>query len=206
MADGDDTAGAQAPAEAPSGDGWPAASKEGPQPFVVKPGIVGAGDVGTPITPMGPLAEGETEGVIPPSPLWAMKVCRHFQWSHLLPHGEQAARIRQQFGTGDDALFAIEDGHHHCIIGRHLGATADGCSYALVARIGRDRYDALVAGSLTPAAAFAGGTGRAVYGVVEDGPGSNVMVIGTYGRADEIPADFLPPHPAIAFAEDLPEF
>ncbi len=67
-----------------------------------------------------PLEEDETEGVIPPSPLWAMKERRHEQWFHL-GHPE---RIRACVGTGDAAVYAIDDGSHHCMIGRRVGATA----------------------------------------------------------------------------------
>ena len=190
---------------APSGAGWKSASADGPQPFVYNPGAVGAGDAGTPITESGPLAEGEPEGIIPPSPLWAMKVARHFQWTHLLGGDEGPSRIRQRVG-GDDPLYAIDDGHHHCIVGRHLGQTADGCSYSLVARIPKDRFEALVAGSLSPRDALTQGKGRAVYGVVEDGPASNVFLVGTFGSGTAVPDEYLPPHPPIDFAADLDDF
>jgi len=184
---------------------WNAAAREGPQPFVVNPRMVGAGDTGTPITPEGPLAEGEPEGIIAPSPLWAMKVCRHFQWSHLLPHAERHERVRTVIGTGADAVAVIDDGHQHRIIGRHVGQTADGCSYSLVARITTDECQRLASGSLRPVDAFLHGANRALYAVVEDGPASNVFLVGTFGAGD-VPSEYLPGNEPITFAEALGEF
>ena len=85
-----------------------------------------------------PLEEDEPEGVIPPSPLWAMKERRHEQWPHLFGHPD---RIRACIGSGDAAVYAIDDGKHHCMIGRRVGATTDGCVYSLVARIPRTPTD-----------------------------------------------------------------
>jgi hypothetical protein len=173
---------------------------------VTNPGMVGAGDAGSPITVSGPLAEDEPEGVIPPSPLWAMKISRHFQWTHLLTGDDGPGRIRQQVGTGDGALYVMDDGHHHCIVGRHVGQTGDGCSYSLVARIPKAQYEALADGSVTAHDVLAQGKGRALYGVVDDGPASNVFLLGTFGATAEVPEDYLPPHPPIAFPADLDEF
>jgi hypothetical protein len=187
-----------------SPEGWKKASVDGPHPLVYNPGIVGAGDDGTPITESGPLAEGETEGTIPPNPLWAMKVCRHFQWSHLL--AEQVARIRQMVGAGDEAVAVIDDGHHHCIIGRNVGTTGDGAGYSLVARVTIEQYRALASGTLSPNDVFAQAKGRALYGVVEDGPASNVFVVGTYPRPEDVPEEYRPGHAPVSFASDLDEF
>ncbi len=175
----------------------------GPDPFGAR---VQMSDVGTPITPSGPLAEDEPEGLIPPSPLWAMKLRRHFQWSHLLPHDERVDRIRECIGTGGEAVYVIDDGHHHCVIGRDIGSTPDGCRYSLVARIGREQHRQLAAGELAARDAFLGGSGRALYGVIEDGPASNVFIIGTFGRPEDIPEEYLPPNPPVTFTEDLEEF
>ena len=191
---------------APSGAGWKSASAEGPQPFVINPGDIGAGDAGTPITESGPLAEGEPEGVIPPSPLWAMKLARHFQWSHLLTGDDGPERIREQVGTGDDAVYVMDDGHHHCIVGRHIGQTGDGCRYSLVARVPKAQYEALANGSVAARDVLAQGKGRAIYGVVEDGPASNVFLVGTFGAGAEVLDDYLPPHPPIDFPADLDDF
>ena len=47
------------------------------------------------------------KGVIPASPLWAMKDRRHEQWPHLFGHPD---RIRVCLGTGDAAVYLIDDG------------------------------------------------------------------------------------------------
>ncbi len=67
-----------------------------------------------------PLEEDEPEGVVPPSPLWAMKERRH-GGVHLFGHPH---RIRARAGDGDAAVYAIDDGAHHAMIGRPVGATA----------------------------------------------------------------------------------
>jgi hypothetical protein len=169
-------------------------------------GAPGWQDAGTPITAEGPLAEGEPEGIIPPSPLWPMKMRRHFQWSHLLPHGERAERVREKVGDGDDAVYVIDDGHHHRVIGRDVGATADGCHYSLIARITTAEHEALSAGRVTAADAMSAATGLSLFGVVVAGPESNVFLVGSYADVGAVPPEFLPPHGPIDFAEDLDEF
>ena len=72
-----------------------------------------------------PLSEDEPEGTVPASPLWAMKERAH-GGIHLFGH---PARIRACAGTGDAAVYAIDDGPHHCMIGRPVGATTDGCVF-----------------------------------------------------------------------------
>ena len=88
-----------------------------------------------------PLEEDEPEGTIPPSPLWAMKERRHEQLLHLFGHPH---RIRVRIGSGDAAVYVIDDGPRHCMIGRRVGATADGCVYSLIGP--RDQGHLRVAG------------------------------------------------------------
>jgi hypothetical protein len=187
-----------------SPEGWRRASVDGPAPFVYNPGMVGAGDDGSPITLEGPLAEGETEGTIAPSPLWAMKITRHFQWSHLLD--EKVPRLRVMVGAGDEAVAVIDDGHRHCIVGRHVGSSGDGADYSLVARITVEQYHDLDRRRLSPSDAFLQGKHRALYSVADDGPASNVFLVGNYANGADIPEDFLPGHEPIAFTSDLEEF
>ena len=174
-----------------------------PNPFGYSDTQRHIGDAGTPITASGPLDEGEADHAIPPNPLWAMKVHRHFQWSHLLPHDERHDRVRVAVGRGDDIAYLMDDGHHHRIVGRTVGRTRDGAGYALVARIPIAVSEELQAGRLSGADAFSSGRGLALYGIVEDGPASNVFIVTTYRDADELPAEYLPPHPPIEFAQDL---
>ncbi len=148
-----------------------------------------------------PLEEDEPEGVVPPSPLWAMKERRHEQWPHLFGHPD---RIRARLGAGDATVYVIDDGKRHCMIGRPVGATADGCVYSLVARITRDTYDALASGSIDSRRAFLSASEAGLSGTA-DAPGlSNIFDVDFYRHAEEIPAEYLPPAAFIQFPEDLP--
>ena len=73
-----------------------------------------------------PLSEDEPEGTVPASPLWAMKERAHGSL-HLFGH---PARIRACVGTGDAAVYAIDDGPHHCMIGRRSGPPPTAASTA----------------------------------------------------------------------------
>lgn len=148
-----------------------------------------------------PLEEDEPEGTVPPSPLWAMKERRHEQWPHLFGHPE---RIRAQLGDGDDVIYAIDDGKHHRMLGRRVGATLDGCVYSLVVRVTTDTYEALVAGTIDGRQAFMDGSEAGLSGTV-DGPGmANVFDVDNYPETTDIPAQYLPPSAFIEFARDLP--
>jgi hypothetical protein len=148
-----------------------------------------------------PLEEDEPEGVIPPSPLWAMKERRHEQLLHLFGHPH---RIRVCLGSGDAAVYAMDDGKHHCMIGRRVGATIDGCVYSLVARITKDTYDALAAGSIDGRQAFLAAHEAGLSGTAEAPGVSNIFDVDYYQDAADIPAEYLPPSPFIEFARDLP--
>jgi hypothetical protein len=148
-----------------------------------------------------PLEEDEPEGVIPPSPLWAMKDRRHEQWPHLFGHPD---RIRACVGAGDAAVYAIDDGKRHCMIGRRVGGTADGCTYSLTARISKDTYESLASGTTDGKHAFLAGIDAGLSGIVEAPGVSNVFDVDFYQRAEDIPAEYLPPAPFIDFAKDLP--
>ena len=148
-----------------------------------------------------PLEEDEPEGTIPASPLWAMKERRHEQLLHLFGHPH---RIRACLGTGDAAVYVIDDGKHHCMIGRRVGATLDGCVYSLVARVTRDTYESLSSGSIDGRQAFLASTEAGLCGTA-DAPGvSNIFDVDYYHHAEDIPADYLPPGPFLEFAQDLP--
>jgi len=148
-----------------------------------------------------PLEEDEPEGVVPPSPLWAMKERRHEQWTHLFGHPD---RIRARVGAGDDTVYVIDDGKRHCMIGRQVGATGDGCVYSLVARITKETYRALSSGSINARHAFLSATDAGLSGTA-DAPGvSNIFDVDFYQRPEDIPDEYLPPAAFITFAQDLP--
>jgi hypothetical protein len=148
-----------------------------------------------------PLEEDEPEGTIPPSPLWAMKDRRHEQWTHLFGHPD---RIRAALGTGDATVYAIDDGRHHCMIGRRVGVTTDGTVYSLVGRVTKDTYERLASGGIDGSHAFRDASDVSLLGTAEAPGVSNVFDVDFYGAPDEIPTEYLPPAAFIQFAEDLP--
>lgn len=151
-----------------------------------------------------PLAEGEPEGAVPHSPLWAMKDRRHEQWHHPLGHAE---RVRQAIGDGDETVYVIDDGVHHRMLGRQIGGSPDGCIYSLVGRITRRTHEALVDGSIDGRHAFLAAHELGVDGTVEEPAGAhvaNLFDVAYYDRPEDVPAEYLPPSPFIDFAEPLP--
>jgi hypothetical protein len=152
-------------------------------------------------TDVTPLEEDEPEGTIPPSPLWAMKERRHEQLFHLFGHPD---RIRACIGEGDAAVYVMDDGSHHCMIGHRVGATLDQCVYSLVARITKGVYEQLTSGAIDGRQAFQAATEAGLSGTVEAPGLSNVFDVDYYDRSDEIPAKYLPGAPFLEFAQDLP--
>jgi hypothetical protein len=148
-----------------------------------------------------PLEEDETDGVIPHAQLWAMKERRHEQWPHLFGHPE---RIRAVVGAGDAAIYAIDDGSHHRMIGRLVGSTQDGAVYTLVGRVTKATYDDLAAGSIDGKQAFLAASDTGLSGTTVLPGVSNIFDVDYYQRPEEIPAEYLPPAPVITFTEDLP--
>ncbi len=147
-----------------------------------------------------PLGEDEPEGTIPASPLWAMKERAH-GGVHLFGH---PARIRAHAGHGDARVYVIDDGPHHCMIGRRVGATTDGCVYSLVARVDRATWQALESGAINGRAAFLAAHEAGLSGTVETTGVSNVFDVEWYDSPGDIPEAYLPPAPFATFAEDLP--
>jgi hypothetical protein len=155
----------------------------------------------TPPTDATPLEEHEPEGIVPPSPLWAMKDRRREQWFHPFGHPE---RIRARIGSGDEAVYVIDDGRHHCMLGRNVGAAPGGVVYSLVARIEIATYHSLVAGAIDARTAFVRGKDAGLSGTVEDPGTANVFDVDFYESGEEVPERYLPPSPFIAFEQDLP--
>ena len=90
-------------------------------------------------------------------------------------------------------------------IGRHrVGATLDGCVYSLVARVTKDTYESLAAGSIDGRQAFLSSSEAGLSGTVETPGVSNIFDVDYYQHSDEIPDEYLPPSPFLEFAQDLP--
>jgi hypothetical protein len=149
-----------------------------------------------------PLEIHESDGKVPPAPLWAMKDRRHF--FRAPGHGD-AEPVRDSLGIGDGALYFIDDGRSHCMVGRRVGKTPDDCVYCLVGRIKLDRYEDLANGTVPLGEAYADAHDISLCGVFEDeSDASDVILVEHYAHPSEIPAEYLPPSPFIEFTEDLP--
>jgi hypothetical protein len=169
-------------------------------------GGVAPGDLGidTPIyepEESTPLEEHETEGPVPPAVLWAMKDRRHF---HLLPEHRGAKRIRAAVGVGDNTVYVIDDGHSHCMISRRVGSSPDGITYCLVARIPVARYRQFASGELPLSGVFANAHDLELCGVFLDKRDvSNILPIRHFAHTEDVPGEYLPSSPFIAFSEAL---
>jgi hypothetical protein len=148
-----------------------------------------------------PLDDDEHGGPIPPASLWAMKDRRHEQLPHPFGHPR---RLRACVGAGEAAVYAIDDGARHCMLGRQVGAARGGATYTLVARVPRKVYDDLHAGVINGRHAFLEAKEATLQGTGEEPGMANVFDVDFYRHASEIPDEYLPPSPFIDFAEDLP--
>ncbi|MHB8220859.1 MAG: hypothetical protein ACYDHU_11165 [Acidimicrobiales bacterium] len=150
------------------------------------------------------LDEDESDGVVPPSPLWAMKDRRHIQW-HLIPSHERHQRIRDSIGSGDEVVYVIDDGGNHVMLGRRIGAVGGECEYCLVGRVPVDRYEALRSGTVTPIQAFEGAADITVCGVAQEEGilSSNVFDVARYRDESDVPARFRPGAPYLDFESAL---
>ena len=150
-----------------------------------------------------PLSDDEPEGVIPASPLWAMKNRRHGQW-HLFHHGHPD-RLRVAEGQGADVVYVMDDGRDHVMFGRRVGSSPSGCQYCLVGRAPRDVFEALHAHQLSPQDAFGQAHELALCGVVDVGEvrTGETFDVASYEAAADIPREYLPGSEPIAFPSDI---
>ena len=162
-------------------------------------------EMGTPLTESTestPLAESGDDS-IPAPVLWAMKDRRH----HLLAEHLDVEAIRACLGTDETRVYAIDDGDAHCMIGRQVGASPDGCTYCLVARIRLESYRQLSNGTVPLDDAFSDAHDIELCGVYEAGGAvSNVFPVQHFRHGRDVPLEYLPPSPMIEFSEgDSPD-
>jgi hypothetical protein len=164
----------------------------------MSPGPLVGHDVST------PLEEDEPEHTIPPGPLWAMKERRHIQW-HLLPAHERHDRIRECLDADDYTLYCIDDGGHHAMIGRCVGASPSDCQYTLLGRISRRRYEELRDEVVSLVNCFETATEMRLCGVAveQDIRSSNVFDVAIYDGIDDVPEDYRPGSPFHHFSQEL---
>ena len=148
-----------------------------------------------------PLELAESEGTIPPAPLWAMKDRRHYSGprSHV-----EDMRVRAQLGAGGDALYFIDDGRDHVMMGRRVGQNPERCIYCLIGRLKLEEYQDLENGTKPLEQAFDDARDISLMGVYEDeSTSSEVFAVQHYRHARDIPAEYLPPSPFIEFDTDI---
>jgi hypothetical protein len=148
-----------------------------------------------------PLEDDESSEAVPRGALWAMKDRRHL---HLLPENRGAKQIRASLGVGDNEIYAIDDGHTHCMISRRVGASPDGLTYYLVARITLEQYLTRANGEHALNDIFADAHDVELCGVYEDQKEvSNILPVQHFAHGGDVPRQYLPPSPFIEFSEDL---
>ena len=166
----------------------------GPTPFPA-PGAVGISPLLFEPAESTPLDDQEHGDAIPPAPLWAMRSRAH---GRRLPPDDPGF-VAASTGAGDEAVYLMDDGPKHCMIGRRVGRSPDGCVYCLVARITMGRARDLVDEEAAPAEAFADARDIVLCGVYSADRASNVILVQHYRHLSDVPADYLPPSPFIEF-------
>jgi hypothetical protein len=151
-----------------------------------------------------PLEEGEdgdeAEGDIPTFALWPMKYLQHAQFL-----SRPEVHIRESYGAGDHRVYVMDDGRKHCLVSRMVDTSPDGCTYCLVGQIPLAAYERLVDDVSFGDGIFSTARHLALCAVFESRDAvSNVSIAQSFANVDEVPTEYLPPGPAIAFTE-LPE-
>jgi hypothetical protein len=143
----------------------------------------------------------EPDGVIPALLLVALKDRMH---ARRLSDPDDPGHIDGVLGAGDSAVCVVDDGPDHCMIGRPVGRSADGCLYILVGRISLFAYEQLRDGEIPLDDAFCDGRDVSLVAIFAvDDTVENVMVVEHYRRADRVPPAYLPPGPFLEF-DDVP--
>lgn len=158
---------------------------------LLPPGIFGGGMPWGSARRSTPLADGAQSELIPRSLFWAMKYHRR----HQADDGDGG--FEQRLGDGDDAVYAVDDGPSHCLLGRVVGWSEEGCTYCLVGRLSIGDYERYTNDEAPWTAAFCDTRDVRLCAVyeAEDGP-SNVADVRRYRRGRDVPTEYLPPHPA----------
>jgi hypothetical protein len=147
-----------------------------------------------------PLEEDEPEDLIPPAALWAMKYRRHL---HLTLTPREDERLRDCLGGGDGAVYVIDDGGNHCMIGRLVGADEDGSTYSLVGRITAEAYERYAEARSPLEDIYSEAKDLSLCGVyAAPGAVSNVLAVEKYRGPGDVPPEYLPGRPFLEFADD----
>jgi hypothetical protein len=88
------------------------------------------------------------------------------------------------------------------MVARKVGKSPDGCVICLVAHISIESYEQLVDDATLSDAIFTNAEQPTLCAVFEaEEAVSNIAVVQSFATPDDVPSEYLPPHPAIAFAE-----
>lgn len=183
------------PVISPEGLGaWPISSVSGLSPSAI--GVFPLPVDSAVSTPLD--SDAPAEGTIPLPLFWAMKDRKHH---HRLFEQTDAGYVRSGLGHDDSALYFVDDGLDHCMVGRLVGHSSDGCEYCLVGRILSYRYDELRIGDRPVAEAFSDARDISLCCVFKENRTSDVMVVQHYSHESDVPAEYLPPSPFIEFTD-----
>jgi hypothetical protein len=97
--------------------------------------------------------------------------------------------------------YSLRPGRAHCLVSRMVGSSPDGCTYYLVAQITMTTYDQLANGGTSVESIYEAARQACLCVVYEAVDAvSNVAVVESFAITDDIPVEYRPPSPAIAFA------
>jgi len=125
---------------------------------------------------------------------------RNLQHGRVRAEGEQSETVHC-FGSGDDTLYALEDGGGRLMMGRGVGRDGEGCIYCLVGTSSVGLLLLLDDGEMIPAEAFEGATELTLCSVYQDDQVHNVVLVQHYKALEDVPAQYRPAQPFLQFTE-----
>lgn len=148
-------------------------------------------------TPENPI--GGADAVIPRAVITAMTNWKHSSTSK---EPDDPGPTEYSLGSGDAALYAVDDGNEHRMIARAVGRDDDGCIYCLVARITLDRFRQLRDGAAAAEGAFDDARDYSLSSVFVDDQATNVVLVQHYDRIEDVPVEYRPPSPFYLFTDE----
>jgi len=177
-------------------------------------------DVGEPLDPGSAEPDDTAEEDEPDEALVAS--CVELAMQNLQRHKVRIAESDEEedplrcFGSGDAAVYAIEDGAKRLMIGRAVGRDGQGCIYCLVGTGSPELLAMLDSGEVAPTEAFDDATELTLCTVFQadeaprrpfrlaalNRPVSNVVLVERYRRMKDVPAEYHPGQPFLQFTEE----
>ncbi|HXW38727.1 MAG TPA: hypothetical protein VEJ44_03450 [Acidimicrobiales bacterium] len=106
------------------------------------------------------------------------------------------------FGSGNSALYAIEDGGGRLMMGRGVGRDGEGCIYCLVGAGSVALLAVLETGELSPAEAFDDAGDLTLCSVYQAGQVDNVVMVQHYRSVQDVPLEYRPGQPFLQFTDE----